>query len=327
VFEEDLVEELEPGRFLVGGTITQTNLNSYSSWFEDVTKVEQTVRWEVLDRDRGKVVLRQATQGYAEADGVNNPVASYEAIRASFQTFLQEPKFQRLIQSPTATQATVSSRSEPYEIAAIASSAHILPTEQLVGQVVPSIVQIRTPAGRGTGFLLNAPGLILTNQHVVGSALSVKVDLYDGSTHTGRVLRRDANTDAALVRLEGDIPEVAGLPLCYTNAIRVGEPVVAIGNPLSLSNTVTRGIVSGFRRNQSRQMIQMDAAVNPGNSGGPLFNQHGAVIGIVTQKITTEGVEGLGFALPISEVLQKLNVTVKAPENKRVDGCGNPAIA
>lgn len=327
VFDEPLAEELEPGRFLVGGTITQTNLNSYSSWFEDVTKVEQTIRWEVLDRDLGKVVFRQETQGQAEAEGVNNPAASYEAIRASFQTFLNQPKFQRLVNQPAASKLTVSSGSKPYEIAAIASSPQPLTTEQLVGRTVPSIVQIRTPAGRGTGFLLSAPGLVLTNQHVVGSALSVKVDLYDGSTHTGRVLRRDANVDVALLKVDGEIPEVSGLPLCHTNAIRVGEPVVAIGNPLSLSNTVTQGIVSGFRRSQSRQMIQTDTAVNPGNSGGPLLNQHGAVIGIVTQKITTEGVEGLGFALPISEVLQKLKVNVTTSATPKVDNCGNPVVA
>lgn len=327
VFDEPLAEDLEPGRFLVGGTITQTNLNSYSSWFEDVTKVEQTIRWEVLDRDLGKVVFRQETQGQAKAEGVNNPAANYEAIRASFQAFLNEPKFQRLIKEPIAAKATVSSGPEAYQVAAISSSPQPLTTEQLVGQTVPSIVQIRTPAGRGTGFLLSSPGLILTNQHVVGSALSVKVDLYDGSTHTGRVLRRDANLDAALLKLDGDVPEVAGLPLCHTNAIRVGEPVVAIGNPLSLSNTVTQGIVSGFRRSRSRQMIQTDTAVNPGNSGGPLLNQHGTVIGIVTQKITTEGVEGLGFALPISEVLQKLKVNVMAPSTSKVDSCGNPIVA
>lgn len=324
VFDEPVVEDVEPGRFLVGGTITQTNLNSYSSWFEDVTKVAQTIRWEVLDRDLGKVVFRQATQGEAEAEGVNNPAASYEAIRASFQAFLDEPKFQHLIKQPIAAKTPVSSEAKAYEIAAIASSPQPLPTEQLVGRTVPSITQIRTPAGRGTGFLLNSSGLILTNQHVVGSALSVKVDLYDGSTHTGRVLRRDANLDAALLKIDQEIPDISGLPLCHTNAIRVGESVVAIGNPLSLSNTVTQGIVSGFRRSQSRQMIQTDTAVNPGNSGGPLLNQHGAVIGIVTQKITTEGVEGLGFALPISDVLQKLKVAVIAPETPKVDNCGNP---
>jgi S1-C subfamily serine protease len=328
VFDEPLAEDLEPGRFLVGGTITQTNLNSYSSWFQDVTKVEQTIRWEVLDRDLGKVVFRQETQGQAEAEGINNPAASYEAIRASFQVFLDEPKFQRLMKQPIAAKANLSSESKAYEIAAIASSSQPLPTEKLVGRAIPSIVQIRTPTGRGTGFLLNSPGLLLTNQHVVGSALSVKVDLYDGSTYTGRVLRRDANLDAALLKLEGGTPEVSGLPLCHTNAVRVGELVVAIGNPLALSNTVTQGIVSGFRRSHSRQMIQTDTAVNPGNSGGPLLNQHGTVIGIVTQKITTEGVEGLGFALPISDVLQKLKVNVvTTPSTAKVDSCGNPIVA
>ncbi|MBE9014411.1 trypsin-like peptidase domain-containing protein [Pseudanabaenaceae cyanobacterium LEGE 13415] len=158
----------------------------------------------------------------------------------------------------------------------------------------------------------------------MGSAFTVNVDLYDGSTRMGRVLRRDPELDAALVQLEGGAVEIAGLPLCHTNAVRVGESVIAIGNPLSLSNSVTQGIVSGFRVDGDRRLIQTDTAINPGNSGGPLMNRQGAVIGIVTEKIASKGIEGLGFALPIDQVLHRLKVEVVNRDRATSDDCGNP---
>ena len=324
VFEE-LIEASEPGRFLIGGTITQAHLNSYSSFFGESTYDERRIRWEVFDRDLNKVVYRQVSDGSAQAEGIDNPEATYEAIRASFRHLLDEPRFIALLNPPTLQDTPIPLK--PYKIEAIATTSQPLTLEQLVGQSIPSIVGIRTPGGRGSGFLLDSSGLIVTNHHVVGSAFSVKVTLYDGTTLNGRVLRRDAVSDAALVKLEGNISDVSGLPICHTDVVRVGQSVVAIGNPLSLSNTVTQGIVSGFRRNPSRSLIQTDTAVNPGNSGGPLLNREGIVIGIVTEKIAAEGVEGLGFALPIGEVLQRLNITIDSPIHSNLDSCGNPLMS
>lgn len=319
---EGLVEASEPGRFLIGGTITRTQLNSYSSFLGELTRDERRVRWELFDRDSNKVVYRQEIDGSAQAEGVDNPAATYEAIRASFRNLLDDPQFIATLGQPAVQDAPLPARS--YKINAIATTRQPLTLEQLVGRTIPSIVQIHTATGRGSGFLLDSSGLIVTNQHVVGSAFSVRVHLYDGTVLNGRVLRRDGVSDAALVKLEGPIRDISGLPICHTDAVRVGQSVVAIGNPLSLSNTVTQGIVSGFRRNPSRSLIQTDTAVNPGNSGGPLLNREGAVIGIVTEKIVSEGVEGLGFALPIGEVLQRLNVTIDSPLHSQVDSCGNP---
>jgi S1-C subfamily serine protease len=288
----------------------------------DRTREQRTVRWEVFDREFNKVIYRRETLGEAEAEGVRNSAATYEAIRSSFRAFLSQPDFARVIQPIPAP--SPSSTSIAQSITAIASSNRPLTIEQIAGRAIPSIVRVRTPSGRGTGFLLDSAGLVVTNQHVVGSSFSVKVDLYDSSTRTGRVIKRDAISDIALLKLEGDTPGITGLPICQTNAVKVGEAVVAIGNPLSFSNTVTQGVVSGFRTVASRHLIQTDAAVNPGNSGGPLFNRYGAVIGIVTEKIASSGVEGLGFALPIAESLQKLNVKINPPEGTTLDQCGNP---
>ncbi|GAB4229296.1 MAG: hypothetical protein Kow00121_58200 [Elainellaceae cyanobacterium] len=322
---EDLVEASEPGRFLIGGTITHENLNSYSSFLGEFTQDEHKIRWEVFDRNLNQVIYRQESNGSAEAEGINNPEATYEAIRASFRRLLDEPRFVALLNQPVLQAVPIPAK--PYRIEAIATTSQPLTLEQLVGRTIPSIVQIRTSTGRGSGFLLDSSGLIVTNQHVVGSAFSVKVKLYDGSLLNGRVLRRDAVSDAALVKLESNTTDISGLPICHTDVVRVGQSVVAIGNPLSLSNTVTQGIVSGFRRNPNRSLIQTDTAVNPGNSGGPLLNRDGTVIGIVTEKIAIEGVEGLGFALPIGEVLQRLNVTIDSPTHSPLNSCGNPLVS
>lgn len=324
IFADQLPESPEPGRFLLGGTMTQVKLNAYSSWWRSYTQDERLIRWEVFDRDLGRVIYRQETEGKAQAEGVNNPAATYEAIRASFRTLLAEPSLMAAL-TPSAP-ASSGVLPVAYEIPAVASSLYPLTVEQIVGRSIPSIVQIRTSEARGSGFIIDSSGLIVTNQHVVGSAFSVKVDLYDGSTWKGRVLKRDALADVALLQLEAGATEITGLPICHTNALKVGETVVAIGNPLSLSNTVTRGIVSGFRTDASRNLIQTDAAINPGNSGGPLLNQKGAVIGIVTEKIASRGVEGLGFALPIGESLQRLHVKINAPVRSALDACGSPTL-
>ncbi|MBW4525261.1 MAG: trypsin-like peptidase domain-containing protein [Phormidium tanganyikae FI6-MK23] len=322
VFEEASADT-EPGRFLIGGTMTQARLNSYQSWFKgDITQDERTIRWELFDRQRAKVVYRQEMTGSAKAEGIDNPAATYEAIRGSIKQLLAEPTFLTALNSSEVE--TIALTPSRYEVAALAVTDQPLSIAQLTGRSVSAIVRIRTSSGRGSGFLIDPSGLVITNHHVVGSAFTVNVDLYDGSTRVGRVLRRDPGLDAALIRLDGETTGILGLPLCQSNAVRVGESVIAIGNPLSLSNSVTQGIVSGFRLDGDRSLIQTDTAINPGNSGGPLMNRQGAVIGIVTEKIASKGIEGLGFALPIEQVLHRLNVQIVQPDQAKLNDCGNP---
>lgn len=312
LFDEQMVEEAEPVRFLIGGTVTKVALNSYSSWLDSHTSDQRTIKWEIFDRDTNKVIARQETTGEAIAPGIDNPAATFDAIRASFQALLAHPKFTDVLQK-AAAQEVISASATSYQIAALPSPTEALTVEQIATHSIPAIVGIRTPIGRGSGFFIDDSGLILTNHHVVGSAFSVQVNFYDGSTKVGRVVKRNPAFDVALVKVEGDRDEIAALPLADLNTVKVGQEVVAIGNPLAFSNSVTKGIVSGIRMVGSRDLIQTDVAINPGNSGGPLLNQQGAVIGIVTEKMVSRGIEGIGFALPIAESLHKLNIHVAAP--------------
>lgn len=166
----------------------------------------------------------------------------------------------------------------------------------------PQSQQPQLVKGLGSGFIVSPDGLILTNAHVVDNATEVTVKLTDRREFKAKVLGSDPQTDIAVIRIDAkDLPTVR---LGDPSKIRVGEPVLAIGSPYGFENTVTAGIVSAKSRSLPDDtyvpFIQTDVAVNPGNSGGPLFNQRGEVIGINSQIYSqTGGYQGLSFAIPI----------------------------
>lgn len=167
--------------------------------------------------------------------------------------------------------------------------------------------EIPEQRGTGSGFIISNDGLIMTNAHVVDGADKIVVRLTDRREFTGKVLGTDKQTDIAIVKIEAkDLPV---LRIGNSDKLRVGEWVAAIGSPFGLDNTVTAGIVSALSRNlptdQYVPFIQTDVAVNPGNSGGPLFNMAGEVVGINSQIFSTSGgFMGLSFAIPIDIAMQ-----------------------
>jgi serine protease Do len=167
----------------------------------------------------------------------------------------------------------------------------------------------------GSGFVINPSGDIVTNNHVVEDATEIRVRLADGRELPGKVIGRDPQTDLAL--LEVKATNLPVIPSGDSSAIRVGEPVMAIGNPFGLEQTVTTGIVSATGRvigeGPYDDFIQTDASINPGNSGGPLINARGQAIGINTAIFTRSGGSvGIGFAIPsnvASSVITQLAAT------------------
>jgi serine protease Do len=160
----------------------------------------------------------------------------------------------------------------------------------------------------GSGFIVDADGLVLTNSHVAFGRQSLTVTLEDGTVLPARVLGADPIFDIAVVEIpKSDKRTFPTVPMGDSERIRVGEDVIAIGNPMGLDQTVTRGIVSGLNRILpgtsmlfTEPMIQTDTPINPGNSGGPLFNRCGEVIGITTAMV--EEAQNIGFAIPINLV-------------------------
>ena len=154
--------------------------------------------------------------------------------------------------------------------------------------------------GVGSGFILSADGYVMTNAHVVENASTIYVTLTDKREFKGKLIGADKRTDVALVKIEAtNLPRIA---IGDSKAIRVGQWVLAIGSPFGLENTVTAGIVSAKSRDTGELLpfIQTDVAVNPGNSGGPLINMRGEVIGINSQILSgTGGSIGISFAIPV----------------------------
>jgi serine protease Do len=179
-----------------------------------------------------------------------------------------------------------------------------------VAQYGEAVVQVRTPGGLGSGFIINEDGFLMTNFHVIEGETQISVEVYlqrDGqldprSYKQVRIVAINKFEDLALLKIEDKgAPKFKSVFLGSSDALAVGERVFAIGSPLGLERTVTEGILSTKTREfQGELYLQTTAQINPGNSGGPLFDMSGEVVGITNMKITFG--EGLGFAIPIEAV-------------------------
>lgn len=221
----------------------------------------------------------------------------------------------------------------------------------IVERVSPSVVAIRTIAnarlgtesGLGSGVVIDREGHILTNYHVVHGATDISVKLTDGTTVSAELVGSDPGNDLAVIRAAASPQALSPARFADSDAVRAGEPVFAIGNPFSLEFTVTAGIVSGIDRESQggvsnrpvRGVIQTDAAVNPGNSGGPLFNAAGEVIGINTAVENPTGQRvfvGVGFAVSSNTALRFIPAmidgqTVQHPQLGIVGSALDPVLA
>jgi S1-C subfamily serine protease len=203
----------------------------------------------------------------------------------------------------------------PQAIAQPAASQAALTAEEqnvirVARQVTPTVVSIEVANyGSGSGAVIRRDGMILTNAHVVGTARTVQVGLADGRKVAGTVLGRDPGLDVAVVRIPVSDAPVA--PLGNSDQLQVGQIAIAIGNPLGLERTVTTGVISAVNRPGrtlgGETFIQTDAAISPGNSGGPLVDSRGNVIGINSAELLGQGVQGLGFAIPINVAMAMAN--------------------
>lgn len=224
----------------------------------------------------------------------------------------------------TALQAPIPNEVSQPAILIDHSSAQNTLTE-LYEQSILGVVSIKTTSGliggQGTGFVYNQEGYIVTNEHVVDGAEIIQVDFNSGYKTYGSIIGVDKDSDLAVIKVDAPTSELHPLSLGDSSQLRVGQSVVAIGNPFGLNGTMTLGIISALGRTQESNreatsggnfsvadMIQTDAAINPGNSGGPLFDLNGNVVG-VNRSITTSSLNlgepinsGIGFALPINLV-------------------------
>lgn len=296
------------------------------------------VDWTVYSRLERKVLYRTSSEGSSTLDRatVDGDVLIVEnAFAAAARNLAADPGFHALVVGRAAE--TVTPMAQPHALsAAMIGTAEIpaaddtgrgggrpitvrstprttLTAPEIIDDILAATVVIGGGAGHGSGFVVDPDGLILTNAHVVGEADRVRVTRHDGSAVIGVVDRREPFRDVALVRIAGN--SYPTLPIRRTRA-RIGEPVYVVGAPMQeyLRNTVTQGIVSAHRPpTPSRPaMIQADASIQEGNSGGPLLDIHGNVIGITVAAHVGAGGQTLGLNLfiPIEEAVRALNMEV-----------------
>jgi putative serine protease PepD len=181
----------------------------------------------------------------------------------------------------------------------------------------------QTQQAQGSGFVYDSNGRIITNQHVVEGATSISVRFWNGKTYKAELVGSDPSTDLAVIKVDAPASVLTPLTLADSNAVAVGDNVVAIGSPFGLENTVTSGIVSALHRQMTSpnnfsidDSIQTDAAINHGNSGGPLLNAEAQVIGVNAQiESDSGGNDGVGFAIPsntVKSIVSELISTGKA---------------
>lgn len=191
-----------------------------------------------------------------------------------------------------------------------------LSSKQISVLVSPSVVFISTPSSSGSGFVIQEGKFILTNAHVVKSNSVVDVTLQDGRILKGTVLGRDEVIDLALLSTGNVRPPYAILGVSDNNSLMIGEDVYALGFPLGLSLTFTRGILSARQKIDGQVMLQTDASINPGNSGGPLVNSKGEVVGINTSRpVASLNAQGIGFAIPIDTAKQLIPGLISGLQN------------
>jgi len=182
------------------------------------------------------------------------------------------------------------------------------PGRRKMPKTKPSPEERTVPQGVGSGFFISSDGYVLTNYHVVDDATDIYVTLTDGREFKAKVIGSDKQTDVALLKI--DAKDMATLPIGDSDKIKKGQWVLAIGSPFGLDSTVTAGIISAINRDTGDYLpfIQTDVAVNPGNSGGPLINLQGEVIGINSQIISRSGgFMGISLAIPIDDVMRVVN--------------------
>jgi S1-C subfamily serine protease len=273
---------------------------------------EMDVEWQVYSVLQDKVLARIRTHGTAELKKTQND-AGESLVRKVFadnaRQLARSAEFARLVDA-TATPSTPKTQVARGELRlAMPVAAKPVP----LATAAASVVTIFTGDGHGSGVLISSDGYILTNHHVAGDAGTVRVRWPDGVDSVGEVIRVDKRRDVALIKTTQ--PKVQPLPIRH-GAVQMGETVFAIGTPLDkdLSGTLTRGVVSAANRMYEGQpFIQSDVGVAHGNSGGPLLDEKGFVIGLTDLGLYMDEHQGLNLFIPIDEALRILALTPDAP--------------
>lgn len=291
--------------FALAGELLNFGRDTKGSGFQ----ISISISWSVFDIRKQKVVYELVTAGFSDSRQTTVFIEELEyALKNSIVGLLADKKFQDIVSDKEKEIVD-----NPYdEVTLIDSVGLIKKDKNMVSELVKSVLTIKTDIGIGSGFLISKDGYIITNHHVIENAEEIEVIFDNGFTFKAEEIKSLPNTDVALLQISGS--GFTPLPVDISdNAASVGIDIIAIGTPadMSLGQSVSKGIVSGRRESSGINYIQTDASINLGNSGGPLINSEGEVVGIVVAKVRGVGIEGLAFGIPIDKAFEDLNIQFK----------------
>ena len=284
----------------------ETNLTQTTGFI----RAELEIKWDVLDYYKTKLysdTIKAISGEYisykesANSSYINQAIK--DAVHTSLFTLLNSERLKKTIHidanEKVDTLANIDIR---------ASNTYV----SSIDQAVKSTVTIKCKDGHGSGFFISEDGYIITNYHVITDTTKLEIVMNDGTKYKPIVVRSNKNSDLALLKIEknGIVP----FKLTDNESYRMGQEIYAIGTPSAedLSQTLTKGIISSIRKKPgAAKIIQTDAKVNGGNSGGPLIDKEANLIGVVNSKLIGLGVEGIGFAIPSNQIQRSLSIKIK----------------
>lgn len=266
--------------------------------------------WQVFSPASQKVIFETTTEGSYQpqaAEKVMAPAFFEKAFAVAARNLFADPGFSRAVADGSGSVA----KAEGLELLKLkrAQLSHESLTKNITA-IRSAVATVLSDTGSGTGFFVSKDGYLLTNYHVVKPARFVKVRLATGRDLVGEVVRFDKTRDVALVKTESIDIQPVSLRVDEPN---VGDEVYAIGSPLGdkFNTTLTHGVLSGYRTLAENRYLQSDVAILPGNSGGPLLDDKGNVVGITAMGLGAKGVAGMNFFIPIGDALAKLSIAPK----------------
>ncbi len=310
-------ESVSSAEYLVGARINEIRgnfCNAHHWWdgrplYKYSGEMYLAVEWTILSSLTKREVLKLETEGYHKQKKSNRSgiISTFNnAFASANENMLRSEDFKNIsLGKDNSDIITVEYSALPIPKITLRRR----PMNEAISSIIPSVVTLRIGTGHGSGFVIAENGLIMTNQHVVGDAKRVGVILSNGLELEGEVLRTNAARDVALVKVPLRVPNALALRLAPVQRL---EKVYAVGTPLreGLKSTVTTGIVSANRKlgRNKLQFIQSDVAISSGNSGGPLLDERGNVIGISVLKLGPQESEALNLFIPIADALKALNI-------------------
>lgn len=310
IFETPNEEIKTSSDLQVGMLIKDVNSNFCVKSTGILGGVYMKIFWQIYSAEAQRVVFETITEGtFQTKEAEKRPLDSFflNAFRAAVRNLLAQPGYYQTI---TGTGVIKAKAGGPQILKFEGGKILNEPLTKNITNLRSAVVTIFGDLGSGSGFFVNKDGYLLTNHHVTGSTKFVKVKLSTGRELVGEVIRFDKTRDVALIKTE----QIAVQPMAIRNSEpNIGEVVYVLGSPLGakFNTTLTKGILSGYRTLKEQRYLQSDVTILPGNSGGPLLDAKGSVIGMTVAGLGAKGLAGMNFFIPINEVLTKLGVELQ----------------